>query len=167
MSNVAKKLPEPWSAVFQIQAAVGLRPSEVATLKRQDFSSDMATLTLSPIVEAELTLKTGPRTIAIHRFPAAMQILKPMLADDKPDVVFNVEGKPWELKTFMRFYNKALKSAAVAAGVTMKMDARVGRRTCASNLLRSGKSVEQVAALLGDNAPTIREHYAAILPHEV
>jgi site-specific recombinase XerD len=160
-------LPKPWSQVFQIQCQIGLRPSEVPTLKRTDFAPDLHTLTLSPVPRTDLTLKTGPRTIGIHRYPEILPVFRDLLDSTREDLIFNDRGKPWNLDQFMKQYRRALRAAASAAGIRTKVDARIGRRTCASILLRTGKSVEQVAALLGDDPKTIREHYAAILPHEV
>lgn len=162
-----KHLPAPWADIFQIQCQIGLRPSEVPTLKRTDFAPDLHTLTLSPVPRTELTLKTGPRTIGIHRYPEVLPVFKKLLKATEHDLLFSNDGEPWDLAYFMTQYRDALKTAARAARIKTNVDARIGRRTCASILLRTGKSVEQVAALLGDDPKTIREHYAAILPHEV
>lgn len=47
------------------------------------------------------------------------------------------------------------------------MNALSLRRTFGSLLLRSGKSVEQVAATMGNTPEVVRKHYARILGHEV
>ena len=41
------------------------------------------------------------------------------------------------------------------------------RRTFGSLLLRSGKSVSEVAAAMGNSATMVEKHYARILGHEV
>jgi len=161
---VAEKLPSPWCDLFRVQVALGLRPDELITLKRDDFDNDLSRVALSPL--KHLTLKQGSRQI---RVPTAVQkIIKRRL--EAGDVLFNEPetGEPWaDPKNYNKQYNAALKKAAAAAGVLTHMDCRIGRRTCASLLLRNGRNVEEVAAILGDDPATIREHYASILPHEV
>ena len=161
---MAKALPAPWNDYFRVQVALGPRPDELITLKRDDFPEDFKTMTLSPL--GDLTLKQGSRSVQVPE--AVRGIIKRRL--EKSDVVFPdpATGKPWENpKDYNKAYNRALKAAAEAAGIMTKVDCRIGRRTCASLLLRAGKSVEAVASILGDDPATIREHYAAILPHEV
>jgi site-specific recombinase XerD len=163
--SIASLLQRPWLDVFDLQCTIGLRPSEVPTLKASDLSSDMNRLTLSPI--GELTLKTGSREITIANFPKALTVIKQLAADAADDVLFLNNKQPWVLKNFMRQYKEALSFAATEAGIKMKMDARVPRRTCASLLIREGVSVESVATLLGDDPATIREHYGRLQSHEV
>jgi len=47
---------------------------------------------------------------------------------------------------------------------TGRLDARIGRKTCATLLLAGGVPPNAVAALLGDNLPTIISHYAGVIP---
>jgi len=39
-TDVAEKLADPWKEVFRIQVGLGLRPDELITLKREDFTED-------------------------------------------------------------------------------------------------------------------------------
>jgi integrase len=159
---VEKALPLPWKQAFRVQLELGLRPSEVPTLKKSDITGDYETLTLSPL--GALTLKTGSRSFNLRNFPAVAEVLKQLAGE----ILFpNPKGKPWNVKRFCRAYNAALKTAATTAGVTTKIDCRIPRRTCASLKLRAGVSVEAVAALLGDDSKMIKEHYGRILSHEV
>lgn len=162
---VAKALPLPWRDYFLVHVALGVRPDELLTLHRSNFhGDDFERVTLAPL--GALTLKQGSRTIQVpesvrpilvRRFSRANEVLFA-----EPET-----GKPWrDPKRFNRFYHKALDKAGAAAGVAMKMDCRIPRRTCASLLLRGGVRIEHVAATLGDDPKTIREHYASILPHE-
>lgn len=162
---MAKSLPSPWCDYFRVQVALGVRPDELTTMHRSNFhGDDFKVLTLSPI--AHLTLKRGSRTIKVPE--AIRDILKRRFAETKILFPDPATGELWaDPKSFNRFYRKALDKAGKAAGIAFKCDCRIPRRTCASLLLRSGTSVEEVAALLGDDPKTIREHYAAILSHEV
>ncbi len=162
MAAVAAALPEAWRDVFTVQCAIGLRPSELPTLKKADLSGDCERLTLSPL--GELTLKTGSRTITLTRYPAAQEVLKRLSADR--EIIFNEGGKAWVLKRFFKQYNDALNAVGKASGVPFRLDCRVGRRTCASQLIRAGRPIEAVAALLGDDPNTIREHYGKLRSDE-
>ena len=162
VAALAGKLEGDWRDAFELQAAIGLRPSEIPTLKKSDLGGDSETLTLSPL--GLLTLKTGSRTITLSRYPVAQEILKRRA--EKHAILFNHDGAAWDLDYWHKCYSKALKDAATAAGIAMKIDARVPRRTCASLLIRAGKSIEAVAALLGDDPATVREHYGKLRPEE-
>jgi integrase len=163
--KVAKLLAQPWQDLFRVQVGLGLRPDELATLKRADFSTDFAELSISPL--DHLTLKQGSRKL---RVPADIrEILKPRMPELGAVAFPDPETKkPWaNVKDYNRAYNAALKAAGGAAGVPFTMDCRIGRRTCGSLLLRSGMSAESVAAILGDDVKTVTEHYARILSKEV
>ena len=161
---LAKALPPYWSDLFRVQVATGLRPNELITLKKADFSSDFAILELSPLLH--LTLKTGPRRIRIPE--AVRSILK--RRSEENDVVFPDPntGVPWrDPKIYNRKFKAALNSARTTVGIKRELDCRVGRRTCASLLIRQKMSVESVAAILGNSPQMIRDHYGRILPIEV
>jgi integrase len=149
--------------VFRIQVGLGLRPGELPTLKRADFADDQSTVTLSPLLH--LTLKTGSRTIQVP------EVLRPMIRSRlrKKGILFSQpDGNPWESRdAFNAAYRTELRAAAKSVGIEMKIDSYIGRRTCGSILLRKGYSVESVAAILGISPSIVREHYAAILSHEV
>ena len=160
---VSERLTGDWKDVFALQCSIGLRPSEIPTLKKSDISGDFERLTLSPL--GALTLKTGSRTITIMRFPAAREILQRRAASG--EIIFAHDGKPYGLDWFNKSYNRALNDVREAAGIPFRLDARVGRRSCASQLIRSGKPIEAVASLLGDDPNTVREHYGKLLSHEI
>jgi integrase len=160
--QLAGALAQPWADMFRVQVGLGLRPDELITLKRADFGEGLRRCTLSPL--GPLTLKQGPRTLSVPERVRA--IVRRRLQSG--DVVFPNprSGVAWgNAKYFDRHYRRALRATAVA--LPFMPDCRTGRRTCGSILLRAGRSTEDVAAMLGDNPATIREHYAAILPHEV
>ncbi len=163
---VANALEAPWNDYFRIQVAMGFRPDELLTLKRADFSGEnFEMVALSPL--DHLTLKQGSRRI---RVPEALREILMRRFEENALYLFPdpKTGKPWgDPKKYNLQYNAALKKAGAAAGVPFTMDCRIGRRTCASLLLREGVGVERVASMLGDDPKTVREHYAAILPHEV
>lgn len=158
---VSEKMTVEFKDVFDIQCGIGLRASEVATLKRADFSPDYGSLTLSPL--GGLTLKTGSRAITVSRFPEVQKILKRRA--ESAQILFNQKGRPYLLRRFFKNYNAALNAAR--GDIPFKLDARTGRRSCASQLIRAGKSIEAVAALLGDDPNTIREHYGKVMSEEV
>jgi integrase len=163
--KLAAELPAPWCDYFRVQVGTGLRPDELITLKRSDFTKDFSRLTLSEY--GALTLKQGPRTIMVP--VPVREIIKRRLDGDN-NTVFpdTTTDAPWvNPKTYNRFYLKALRKAASDAGIKVKVDCRTGRRTCGSLLLRAKQSIEQVAAILGDRVETVREHYAKILSKEV
>jgi len=161
---LADKLAQPWQDLFRVQMGLGLRPDELLTLQRENFGPEVATVTLAPL--GHLTLKQGTRTISVPVQTRA--IIKRRL--EAGEIVFPEPetGRPWkDPKSYNRRFNGRLTGAASKAGITVKVDCRTGRRTCASILLRSGLSTESVGAILGDNPSTVREHYAAILSPEV
>lgn len=161
---VAEALQQPWQDMFRIQVGIGLRPNELITLKRADFTDDCRRLTLSKL--GNLTLKQGPRHIMVPDVVA--EIIRRRL--DSGDVLFPDPrtGKPWRTaELFNDHYLKALRAAGTATNMPFPLDCRTGRRTCASILIHAGKTSEMVAALLGDDPRIVCEHYARILPHEV
>ncbi len=161
--QMSDALPNYWSNVFRTQVGLGLRPGELPTLKRSDFADDQSTVTLSPLLH--LTLKTGSRVIQVP------QVLRPMIRKRlrKKEILFpKPDGKPWESRdAFNGAYRDALRFAAKSIGIEMKIDSYIGRRTCASILIREGMSGERVAAILGNSPNIIREHYGRLLSHEV
>lgn len=186
-TELLKHLEQPWKDAFDIQRQIGLRPSELPTLKKGDFSPDMSELALSPL--GVLTLKTGPRKITLSNFPDVIPVFKRMMKSATTDALFTSDEKPWVDSQFMKTFNAALKGAKDAVNVVakqegkealaigFKIDCRIGRRTCASLLIRDeknakgkivkrGRSIESVAALLGDDPATIREHYGHLQSHE-
>jgi integrase len=167
---LAGALPEYWRDVWRVQVGLGLRPSELLALHRQNFSGDLAQLTLAPL--GVLTLKTGSRAINVPE-PVREILRRRFLA--APLAFPRLDGpgagrEPWTPAWFYRSYRRVLREAAARMpppGIGIKLDARAGRRTCGSLLLRAGMPLEAVAAILGDDPNTIREHYARILAHEV
>lgn len=161
---VARALPPYWADLFRTQVGTGLRPDELLTLRRDNFTADYERLTLAPW--KHLTLKRGPRTVQV---PVTVRaILKRRL--EAGDFAFPdpKTGKPWvKPSTYNRRFSRALEKAGTAAGIQFKLDCRVGRRTCGSLLVRSGMSTEKIAAVLGNSPAMVREHYARILPSEV
>jgi len=131
-------------------------------------------VTLSPL--GSLTLKQGPRTIIV---PSTVRTIvgRRLKAGDVifPDPSTKAAWK--DPKKYNRSFRTALRAAVPAVNFVLKvkeqitdadaLDCRTGRRTCGSLLLRAGSSIEEVAAILGDNPQTVREHYAAILSSEV
>lgn len=86
--------------------------------------------------------------------------------------------EPWRrLHWFNRKYRRELNAALEkvnsdpdlqsTAKIAVRLDARIGRRTCATLLLRDGVSVEFVARMLGDDPDTIREHYGFLCAQDV
>jgi len=72
-------------------------------------------------------------------------------------------------KPFSHAYRTRLQDAAEAMGLPTaeRVVARTFRSTCGKELLLSGKSTEQVAAVLRDNPETVRKHYARLLAQDV
>ena len=161
---LATKLPEYWADAFRFQCGTGLRPSELVTVKSADFGEGLETLTLSAL--GNLSLKTGSRTIRISA--SVQDVVKRRLA--LGDVLFPdpSTGRPWATsERFQKEYHAELVKAGKGAKIGMKLDTRVGRRTCASLLIRSGMDAQSVAAILGNSPKMIYEHYGRILPIEV
>ena len=161
--RVAEALPNGMADAWRVQVALGLRPTELITLQRSNFSRELSAVTLAPL--GNLTLKTGPRTIQVPK--PIRDLIRRRL--ESCDILFPDEaGEPYaDPRLFWQRYNRALAAAGKATAAPFGLDARTGRRTCASILLRAGRSTEEVAILLGDRAETIREHYARLLPVEV
>ena len=161
---VAQALASPWREMFSIQCAVGLRPDELLTLTRSNFNSDFSQLTLAKL--GKLTLKRNKsRTIPI---PAGIRPLIEWRARTIGDVLFPEPetGLPWSNpKNFNRRFNYALGKAAEDANktlenkITVKMDCRIGRRTCCSLLLQGNVSAEKIAKLAGNTPGMILSHY--------
>lgn len=153
---------------FRVQIALGLRPGELITLKKDDFTevNGVMALTLSPL--GTLTLKGGPRTIIVPK--AIRKIINDRL--EKCGIVFPLKsqkskaaGLPWrKAANFDALYLKALRVAGEAAGVPFPLDCRVARRTCATSLLAAGVAPKIVADILGHNLQMLLEHYASVLP---
>jgi integrase len=173
--QIAENLPAPYSDAFRIQVAIGLRPDEVLTLHKHHFKADFSELTLEPL--GNLTLKTGSRTIPI---PASLRpilrwraqqcevlfpepkgrIGKKKLKTPRKLIAPAEGGKAWRNpKMFNRRFKQALENAADTSRINIKMDSRIGRRTCASLLLQNNVSAEKIAALLGNSPEMILEHY--------
>jgi integrase len=154
--TLAKKLTAPWSDIFRIQVAIGLRPEECITLQADNFNEDFSKLTLAPL--QNLTLKTGSRTIPV---PTEIRALLQLRARSNNVLFPEPEtGEAWQsARNFSRRFNYALVRATEAAGIRTKMDCRIGRRTCASLLLQANISAEKIAALLGNSPGMILDHY--------
>lgn len=157
--SLANALPSPWREMFIIQVAIMLRPDELLTLHRNHFRSEFAVLTLDEL--EHLTLKRHKSRII--PIPASIRPMIKARFEAVGDILFPEPetGKPWKNpKNFNRRYTHALKKAAVAAGITrIEMDARIGRRTCASLLLQAGVSAETIAELAGNTPAMILTHY--------
>lgn len=153
---------------FRIQVAMGLRPDELITLKKADFSESgkMMILTLSKL--QHLTLKNKSRSIIVP------QKIRPIIARrlKECEIVFPHQSKrckevgiPWKnAKHFDKQYLSALRSAGTAANIPFGLDCRIGRRTCATLLLSKNIPPKTVADILGDNLQTVIEHYGASIP---
>jgi len=162
--KVANKLTGYWRDLFRVQVATGLRADEIITLRRECFEKDYSKLTLQPY--EHLTLKTHSRTIQVPE--QIRPILKRRLKET--DFLFPrpETNEPWKDRgEYHKRYNEALNAVREECNIPFKLDCRTGRRTCGSILIRSGQTVEHVAALLGNSPEIVREHYARILPTEV
>ncbi len=182
---VLEKLRQPYADAFRIQVRIGLRPFELLTLHRHNFTEDFSELRLEPLSET-LTLKTGPRKNPIPIPPDLRPIFEaralecPVLfPEPKGRVAKRLTPKeqptaavprrrcgpapgnhPWrDPAAFSRRFNSALAYAAESANVKMPMDARVGRRTCASLLLQNGVPVATIAELLGNSPEQVLAAY--------
>lgn len=152
--NFAEKYYED---CFRVQVALGLRPGELITLKKGDFTevNGVMSLTLSPL-----------GTLIVPQ--AIRKIIKDRL--EVSDIVFPLKsqkvkaaGLPWrKAATFCDLYLKALSAAG--AGVQFPLDCRVARRTCATTLLAAGVAPKIVSDILGHNLQMLLEHYASVLP---
>lgn len=165
--NVAERIQDTYFAdCFRVQLALGLRPNELLTLKKADFSEidGKRSLTLSPL--AHLTLKEGSRTIIVPEHIHAILDRRLEASDILfPHVGGKHDGKPWvKAKLFDRRYVQALRAAGKAAGVPFDLDGRVARRTAATLLLGAGVAPKAVADILGDRLDTVIEHYGAAIP---
>lgn len=151
-----KVLPGPFADAFRIQVAIGLRPNELLTLHASHFERDFSILHLQRL--GTLRLKTGPRTIPIP------DDLRPTLRwrAQQNEVLFPhpETGMPYSHpKVFTLKFKSALTAAAAKARIRVRMDSRIGRRTCASLLIQANVSAEKVADLLGNSAAMILDHY--------
>ena len=143
-AEVARALPPYWADLFRVQVGLGLRPDELITLKRGDFDPELTTLVVSPL--AHLTLKEGSRRLRVPE-PVA-RIVRRRLAELPAGILFpqpSAPERPWsDPKYYDSCYNAALRKAGQAAGIPFRLDCRTGRRTCASLLLRCGRSLGPV-----------------------
>lgn len=177
--KVKAALPEYYADAFRVQVRIGLRPDELLTLQRSNFKEDFSELTLEPL--GTLTLKTGSRRVPIpadlrpllQSRARACAVLFPepkgkTVTKARPRKVVR-QKRPWpqaagglawrDPKMFNRRFKKALEAAAAAAGLALRMDSRIGRRTCASLLLQANVSAEKIAALLGNSPEQILDAY--------
>jgi len=162
--KIIEELPATWAEMFRVQCALGLRPDELLTLHKNNFTPDLSKLTLAPLLftdrygeKVTLTLKTGPRDIPI---PGEIRpLLKARLKSNA--VVFpGPDETAWNNpKEYNRQYKAALVKAAKLAKVKKPIDSRSGRRSCASWLMQADVSAEKIAKLLGNSPQMIREHY--------
>jgi len=183
---VADALDDYWSDVWRVQVGLGLRPTELITLQRSNFNSDYSECTLAQL--GDHTLKTGSRSLQVSEITRT--VLKRRIAVSGSKVVFpqvnyrnkKNHGKPWhDEHWFCRKYVRMLRAAVAAVNeqteatlgaddplvIHVDVDARTGRRTSGSLLLRADWTLEAVAAFLGDDLRTVKEHYAALLSNEL
>ncbi len=167
--KLASALPDYWRSAFKVQCTLGLRPEELPSLHRENFNAELSELTLAP--RGHLTLKTGPRSIPV---PSELRdVIRGRLALN--DILFTQKAKGkksknakkrvdrlWDdPKMFDRQYVKALRAAAgTVEGIDRKLlDARVGRRCCASWMLQQNIGADRIAKLLGNTAQQIIDAY--------
>jgi integrase len=158
--KIAAGLKGMWLESWQLQNAVAIRPSEIMTLHRNNFNADCSKCVLAPL--GHLTLKTGSRVIPIPE--SIRPLIKWKIQNSKATdgVLFPDPrtGKPWRKPAqFYNMYLRRLRKVAAAVGITVTMDSRIGRRSCATALIEGNYSAEKVAALMGNSAAVVLEHY--------
>ena len=181
--QILERLPPYFADAFRLQCRVGFRPFELLTITKENFAADFSQLTLAPL--GKLTLKTGSRTVPIPEDLRAMiqgrlaecSILFPEPAGRKPKrdyapmdeskrkrkkrIAPAPGGQPWRDPDAFAFkFNSALTRAAVDANISVRMDCRIGRRTCATALIRANFTADRIAGLLGNSAAQVLESYA-------
>lgn len=153
-------LEDRWRDYYRVQLGLGLRPDELITIHRNNFTGDFERITLAKL--EHLTLKEGSRTINV---PEKIRPILRRLLKDRKIAFTNDDGNIWPAaKMFNREYLQALRRAACKAGILTKVDCRIARRTCATRLLATGMSVKTVADILGTSSEMIVLHYGAVIP---
>ncbi|MCA8939343.1 MAG: tyrosine-type recombinase/integrase, partial [Planctomycetes bacterium] len=169
-----------WADLARVQRFMGWRTSELIWLRASGVSDGSVSFEnfVHPHTKERIG-KTGARRIAIPN--TLKETFERLVEKAKEDLLFPVEGvdlrsrrgwtqpfkSAWDQREFQKAYKKRLTHAAVSAGIEKPICCRILRRTFASQLLRDGRTVEQVATLLGDDPGTVKRHYARILPDEI
>ncbi len=153
---------------------LALRPGELTGLLWSDVDLRTRRLTVSGSLKRELgelhrgpvkRSRAGQRTIDFppslatrlraHRVRQAEERLAAGVSWVDQGYVFASEiGTPLDPANLRRTYRRIAKRAGLPPGVPYEL-----RHTAASLLLDEGKSVEEVADVLGDNPETVYRHY--------
>lgn len=154
--------------VFQIGALSGLRPSELFHLLvgSVDLRQHKMLVQASPCPhcpDGKWIPKTGEYR-AIDIAPALLPILR-RLVKGKPDSAFvidNNHGKPFSrlIGSGGRFVRILKRAGLARKGLSIYSL----RHTFAADLITAGRSIQEVAALLGNSPRTCELHYAHLMP---
>lgn len=182
---VLAKLDTYWAAVVATIAYAGLRRAELCYLRRQDLieSGDDGRLKLVVTSYSEHSVKTGKtRRVDVDSELLAPRLRALLKIHDGSDALFfyppseRQTKNPDGTKTARLMPDRLTKTLCgqVRTGeksqpgiVPKGMTAQRLRRTCGSILIRRGYSAEAIAAVLGNTADVVREHYASIMADEV
>lgn len=175
-----------WHDFAAIQLHMGWRPTEVALLQKVNVTKTH--IELMPVQEERhgtWHAKTGRRVVQIHADVEA--VVKRRMKQSKGELLFpfpqkkTTKGKlrkrqttakgllaeGWDHDVLSKEYVAKLRAAAKAARLKKKVDSRTLRRTFGSLAIRSGVTIEALAAVMGNRPQIVRRHYARLLPDEV
>jgi integrase len=141
----------------------GARPGELLNAKAQDWNDDLGALVYFPDTTrrgGEFGHKTSRKKDRVILFTGdALKTMRQLVAAHPTGPLFRTHsGRPWDPTTLWVQFRK-LRNAVGNPNLTPYSY----RHTFATNWLKAGRSVDQLAALMGNTPDVIRHHYAHLL----
>ncbi len=145
----------------------GLNIKDIALLRYENLNDDELTFIRA---KTRTTTKSNLKTITIYLNNHSKNILTKYCnpIENSKTLLFSIISdqdseliKYDKIKNFTRFVNQNLKTLAENNGITQKISTNWGRHSFATNLLRSGGSMELVGELLGHSDIKTTQNYFA------
>ena len=153
-----------WETIIRVMSFSGLSAHEVRGMKTNDYNGEY--LTVQGYSERGIKTKNRLRSIKVHQDHLKKSLDRYLefrkQVNEKSIWLFPscVEGSEiWLKDTFSKNFRKQLTNKDI--------NALSLRRTFGSLLLRSGKTLSEVAAAMGNTEEMVRKHYARLLGCEV
>lgn len=158
IEKIIEGIQEPyWRALVATLVYTGLSAHELRGLRVVDLDLTLKTLYVTP--HNQRTLKTNKRKRSMMISEALFPYLQKL----------DLSGPALFTPTIgnLEYWQKDTMSKQILKILPPGITCLTLRRTFGSLLLRSGKSVSEVAAAMGNSATMVEKHYARILGHEV
>lgn len=132
-------------AILEVMYAAGLRATEAAALRMEDFNIEYAYLRCRGKGSKERVVPVGkPACEGVEQFLSGPR--DRLLKGKEQDVLFvSVRGRPLSRQTVWRI----VKKYAIKAGISRKIYPHIMRHTFASHLLEGGANLRAVQEMLG------------------